>query len=715
MKTMLPTAMAVFSIAQLFSQSPHELKITGASDMAWQYASKYTLNRQGSEPLPSTGLQSPVNGANQAKSNAVNWVVIGGSSNVYGVLESDAKPLQYNDELNAISFIHRKSSTYVSSPVATPVAAATGVILGLVSSNMGTTWDSTCIWNNNTYYARYPQGGIYNPPGNTSISNAYIVATGPITQAAGGWSGSYLASKKLDVFSNAASTAPNAQQYAPNTPTPVPYSGLGKFDFPTTDFTSTDVGDLHAIGKIYANYNATTAIGQGQRGARLLKGNFSAGVFNWTPDSIIPVFRTTANPVDPNFGQQMFIRGLAPQMAWNESGTVGYVAFIGCWPNSIKSNSGYQPMIYKTTNSGASWSILPAIDFNDLTTFASVHDHLPAAKGATYTVPFFWYGEGMDMIVDKDNKLHFVSTVIGGAKSDPDSVGYTYRFNNKDQQTYMFGHVPGLRPYIYDFTETNGGWKVMMIDSMSSEAPGVNVGDNGYTFNPWDPEVSSNNKKIEVDARIQLSRSPDGRFIVYTWAESDSSFNDSKVKWNQYPNIKVRYFDVRSQTMSSQFNVTSSQSGASQYVQRSAYNKHVSPKCKLSFCSDSTVKLSIPMTITNSFPLTQAVQNIHWYSTVELSSCTVGLSERTHEMLQEAVIYPNPTSENATLKLTLDKALAVKITVLNMLGQAVSVMEMQGLEGENNFSLGVESLPSGMYLVKLESGTTVSSKKLMVE
>ena len=121
------------------------------------------------------------------------------------------------------------------------------------------------------------------------------------------------------------------------------------------------------------------------------------------------------------------------------------------------------------------------------------------------------------------------------------------------------------------------------------------------------------------------------------------------------------------------------------------------------------------MTITNSFPLTQALQNIHWYSTVELSSCTVGLGERTREMLQQAVIYPNPTSQNATLKLTLDKALAVKITVLNMLGQAVSVMQVQGLEGENNLSLGVESLASGMYLVKLESGENVTSKKLMVE
>lgn len=708
MKTALSIALVTLCISHSTSQTLPRILEDNNSDLAKQYWLKYApyagQDETGSTTAPST---HPSNAA-AAKSQAVSWIPIGGSMNVYGVLESDGKPLQYNDELNAVSFIHRKSATYVTSPVATPSSAATGAIIGLVSTNMGNTWDSTCIWNNNTYYGRYPQGGIYNPPGNTSLSNAYLVATGPVSQAAGGWPGSFLASKKLDVFNNIASTAPNAQQVAPNTTLALPFSTAGKFDWPSTDFTSTDGGAVYAMAKIYANYNATSTAVQGQRGARILKGNFSAGTFNWTGDSIIPVFRqnTVTN-------EEMFIRGLAPQMAWNEQGTVGYVAFIGCKPGALKSNSGYQPVVYKTTNSGGTWNLMPAIDFNDTVTFQATHQHLPAAKGGTYTIPFFWYGEGMDMIVDKNDRLHFVSTLIGAAKSHPDSVGYTYRFNNFDQQTYMFGHVPGLRPYIYDFVETTSGWRVMMVDSMSSEAPGFSVGDNGYAYNPWDVEPNQNNRKVQLDARIQLSRSPDGRFIIYTWAESDSSFNSSNVKWNQYPNIKVRYYDVRNQMMSQEYNVTSSQSGASQSVQRSAYNKHVSPRCRLSYCADSTIRLSIPMTITNSQPLTQALPNTHWYSTVELSNCTVGLNERSAS-IHSIRLFPNPASERTDLELNLVGPQKLVLSVESINGQVLQSLEWKGEPGTNTISINTASLANGVYLIRISDGVSSQPAKLII-
>src|ERR1043165_3209068 len=40
------------------------------------------------------------------------WQPISGSMNVYGVLESNCRPLSFNDELNLVTFVHRKSATY---------------------------------------------------------------------------------------------------------------------------------------------------------------------------------------------------------------------------------------------------------------------------------------------------------------------------------------------------------------------------------------------------------------------------------------------------------------------------------------------------------------------------------------------------------------------------------------------------------------------------
>ena len=714
MKKQLFLGSALLAAMGAYSQNNQSIMRLKMTDMANQYAKKYEMLFRSTEPSASANTVKPIGPVNQSnnsasKTSATTWNALTGSMNIFGMLVSDSRPLQYNDQLNTVSFIHRKSSTYVSSPVATPAAAASGVIVAEISTNMGQTWDSTCLWISNTNYARYPQGGIYNPPGNTNIANAYAIAMGPITQAAGGWFGSYFASKKLDVFNNIASTVPNAQQFLTNTP---PYTAAGKFDMPRTDFTSTDNGDVYTMANIYDNFNATTAAAQGQRGARIVKGTFSAGVFNWTSDSIIPTFRANSST-----NEAMFIRGLAPQMAWNRTGTVGYVAFIGTRPGSLKSNSGYQPMVYKTTNGGTSWNLMPAMNFNDTVTFAATHKHLPAARGGTFTIPFFWYGEGMDMIVDKNDKLHFVSTVIGASKSDPDSIGYIYQFNNKDQQTYMFGHVPGLRPYIYDFTETSNGWSVMIVDSMSSESPGSATGDDGYTFNPWDADPANSNSKVGIDARIQLSRSADGRHIVYTWSESDTNFTDQGVKWNQYPNVKARVFDVVKNKLGAvEYNVTNPPTGANQNVQSSAYNKYIAPMCKVTYAADSTATVLLPMTVSNSSPLTQLLPNTHWYSTVELKNpYSVGIEERALASVNNSVLYPNPASGSATLKIDLNDNNKVELSVLNLVGQVVKQSSTNAQIGENNIQFDLNGLSSGIYLVNVKIGNTVATKKLVVQ
>jgi hypothetical protein len=216
MKKQLLVGSALLAMISANSQNGQNILRSKMTDMAKEYAKKYELMRRAGESTASHAAM-PAGPQNQntsgaAKTAATTWNALTGSMNIYGVLEGDAKPLQYNEDLNAVSFIHRKSSTYVSSPVATPAAAASGVIVAEISTNLGQTWDSTCLWISNTNYARYPQGGLYNPPGNTNIANAYALATGPITNGTN-WTGSYLTSKKLDVFNNIASTTPNAQQY----------------------------------------------------------------------------------------------------------------------------------------------------------------------------------------------------------------------------------------------------------------------------------------------------------------------------------------------------------------------------------------------------------------------------------------------------------------------------------------------------------------------
>ena len=223
MKKELLLASALLTVISAFPQNKNATQQTVTKDnSAAEYEARFNLmynpiekNLDPSKISQPTGPVQPLQ-----RSGAVSsWTPISGSMNIYGMLVSNSKPLQYHQALNAVSFIHRKSLSYVPLPAPSQSNAATGVIVAQIASNIDAlSWDSTCIWNNNTNWARYPQGAIYNPPGNTSLSNAYVVASGPITQANNtlGWVGSYLTSKKLNVFDNVASTVPNAQQFIPN-------------------------------------------------------------------------------------------------------------------------------------------------------------------------------------------------------------------------------------------------------------------------------------------------------------------------------------------------------------------------------------------------------------------------------------------------------------------------------------------------------------------
>jgi len=739
MKKQLLLGSALLAAMSAFPQNGRLLnRQTESVNFAERVSSKYariSLAQESTQPASSVqpiGPQLPNSLRTTANSS---WQAISGSMNIYGMLVSESKPLQYNNELNAVSFVHRKSSTYISNPVASPSTAASGVIVGMVTQDWGTEWDSTCIWNDNSHWARYPQGGIYNAPSNTNIANAYIVATGPITQVntSLGWVGNYFASKQLDTvhgagYTNAASSAPGAMQFIANS---APFGPVGKVDYARLDFTSTDDGMIRALGVIAGNANGTTNSAYGFRGARLVTGTFNSGTFTWTGDSIIPPVRL--NPAD----NSPFVNG-TPQMAWNESGTVGYIWFIGCRQNTSGENSGYQPIVYKTVDSGNSWSLLAGIDFTQ-PTFSTVINSIPGVRNTTLTIPLFNGSEGMDATVDCNDHLHIFATLVGASKSHLDSVGYSYIFNNADQEQYSYSHTPGLRPFLYDFMETSTGWDVAMIDSMPSEAPGTTSTEKGFSDNPWD-NTGDNGTKVDVDARLQVSRTPDGKHIIYTWAESDTNFTNSQHKWNMLPNVKARMMTVQQGGSSytvhpNEINVTNPNSGANTQIQGRATMHYISPKCAVVSGTAAGVAISIPITVSNNqnTPMTQLLSNTHWYESALLNFDNipsnqitypqrpginlnlVGIAENSLNSANSTVLFPNPAHNAATLRMDLADNSKIEVVVMNAIGQVVKTSKVNGAAGNNDVNLDLSGLSKGVYMVNVKVNGASSTRKLIVD
>jgi hypothetical protein len=667
-----------------------------------------------------TKENSESRGTTTATQTVNTWNNFTSSMNIYGTTISFSKPLQWNDELNAVTFIHRKSPTYQPSP--TPASnAENGSIVAMISADCGQTWDSTCIWTNDTHWARYPQGAIFNPPSiptNTNINDAFVVACGPTTaNGITGWEGNWYACKALGSVNYDASPSPiiNAVQHMPSAG---PYSmNLGKHDFSGYNFTATDDGKMRSLAGVTDDGNGRdTAV-------MLVTGTYNGtGGFYWSGT----VFNPPTTTMSTDGTEQWVSR---PMMAWNETGTIGYVVIIGARQNMSGSNVGFQPIVYKTINSGGSWTLENGIDFNS-TAFADVKRPLiTVSTDSTLEVPFFNWTEGMDCAVDANNKLHIFATVVGAASNHNDSTGFIRFFT---AEGLKYPHVPGFRPYLYDFiydgTNSTPNWSHITVDSMWTEGPSDENGRGGYQDNPWDADANNMNKKVRIDARLQLSRSPGGEYILYTWAESDTNLLTPTTKrWNTLPDIKARVFDVANGTVHpTEFDMTGT--GPSNVAQHAMYH-FISPKCKLASQNVANGPvIEVPLTISNSAPYSQKTKNKHWYSQRRLNfgnvpdlyilSCSdkgVGISDNSNTGLLKNSLYPNPAKHVTNLSVELQKSSEIRIEITNVVGQTVKIFKADGRAGENSIPMEVNDLSPGIYLVNVNTERSKLVKKLVVE
>lgn len=668
-------------------------------------------------------LEKPAGVTAINSSVTVNWQKFTGSHNIYGVLNSGSKPLQYHPLLNIVSFIHTKNITYTSSP-----GNGRGDVVAMISGNWGTTWDSTCIWNDTTKRAVYPQGGIYNPPGNTSSVNAYVVGTGA-TIYSNTISGNFYASKQIGFgnYTNAASTVSNATQFFSNVTPP----SFGKHDLSSHSFYVTDDGTAHSLANIVNDVNATTNPAYGITGAMLVMGSFSGGTFNWSGTTFTP------NVVTRTDGSLQMAN--KPIMAWDNNGIIGYVVIIGSLQSNLGSNKGWQPIVYKTTNSGVSWSLVPFIDFNHQF-FISLKNSLKAtATNTSLVIPHFNIKEGIDATVDMNGNLHIASTVVGTVSNHNDSLDYTYLFK---AQGYQWPHSPGARPYIYDFVTNGSQWTYAKIDSLSTEIPGIFPTDSGYVENPWN--LTSGTKKVASGARVQLSRNDNGTVIVYTYAESDTNFTNNGWKWNQLPNIKARtYLVYANNILQSEINITKYP------ISAGPNNPNVNSRAMFHYAAPLTgsvsgtggfapgncytqseyVKLSLAVTVSNSSPYDQDQKSDHWFSKVNLTfSGNSGFGnsfppfgypvtdlKTSANDINEINIYPNPTSDIITANFNSQNFEKIILQITNSLGQLIKTGEA-GTEN-NSVQVSVKDLPNGVYVLSVINDVTnksIVSKRFVV-
>ena len=423
---------------------------------------------------------------------SLNKVPVGSSANIYSVLLEEQNCLSSNKDLNLIAFTHRKSVPLVS-------PENSGYIQTHFSTDGGLSWDSIIVHADGTNWGRYPSGVIYNPAGNTTVGNAYSVVAGPYTTSAGGWMGSFHASKRFD--------GTNGNEYINTVDTNVV---SGSF-LPRSWMQIDNTGKI----RLMAEKNLDNGTNYTTFKTTIFTGVFNSGsnAFDWTSIDKVP---------DYTVGSTSLPDGLrTPAMAFSDDGQTGYLVYVGRNVNAIDPLA-YHPMIYKTTDGGTTWDLQPAVDWNSMPVISS---YLNTVDSTGLHRAFF--GLIKDAIVDANGKLHFVTFINSASSNDPDSLGYSFQFTN-------------IEGYMFHCWENGSGWNADLIDTQ------------------WGKDVDATNSPINPgtwSSRLQLSKTPAQDKIIFGWTDTDTSYIQ-KPYYNLYPDIKTQIFDINTNTSTATTNLT---------------------------------------------------------------------------------------------------------------------------------------------------------------
>lgn len=96
-------------------------------------------------------------------------------------------------------------------------------------------------------------------------------------------------------------------------------------------------------------------------------------------------------------------------------------------------------------------------------------------------------------------------------------------------------------------------------------------------------------------------------------------------------------------------------------------------------------------------------------------TCYVGLNNETINS-EEVSVYPNPASDNANVKLSINSEEDVLIVVRDLAGKTIQTINAGKLTtGSHNVTMNLEGMAQGMYTVTISAGSSNITQKLIVK
>lgn len=589
---------------------------------------------------------------------------IGSAGNTFGAAFGPRTNLSFNRDLNTLTFIHR------ANPIGT--SATIGFIEYDYSTDGGITWNLNhqYIYRDLTYNSttgaqdqrgRYPQGGLYNPPGNTDPANSYMTGYGPVTDAAAatnnGWPWHYEGTQQLGGSSN------NQMLFSAD----IDSGGLGA-TIPQGGTIVKSTGETwwSSQGYYLTDYDDTVVL--------------SHGVYNGAGDMAYD-FKKVHIPVCTDIDGGKMIQNCA--VIFNDAGTTGYIVVLGNdWVCDLEpQDSSIGIIIYKSTDSGNSWNKLHSPDINLL-------DPVLLNGGYAYQT-----GTQLDLGLDGNDHLHIVLPII------------PFQPGNTVYLAYNYGSYG-----IFDVSTTDDYHYTACLIVKPMTLFGM-FGTQGNTTT--DPE-------IDEDNRAQFSRSWDGSKIFYTWFDTDTSLFPGL---NNFPDARCIGRDLDGDLWTAENNLTEATGtfadGSSLFGNVSYYtiNDGTNENIPLVVNNLSSQPNGTANAVSFYYEGCNAITNyVNTGNCLDITGFLGIDNPSRNSAFNVSSNYPNPFNGNTTVDVTLANGSDVTIEISNALGQVVRTMTYKNLTaGLHPLTIDGSALSKGLYFYTVKAGSDSATRSMSVE
>ena len=643
----------MMSAIGLFAQNIDKSKLSYPGNLHMQYEQQQTTIPSGTLPSPShSRVPTELKGT-----AAVNAIPIGQSGNAWGFSYMRTTFLWANNDINSISFIHRMENP-----------PGTGFLAYDISTDGGTTWSlNNQVYDptlGDAYNARYPQGVIYNPEGNTDPDNAYFSYLAPTLDASnasssGTWGGYTWGAQKL---------SEGAMATQVNYP-----SDNGFYQYLPSGFTVTQLGDAWVVDEE----------NDGTSGEYVFSDNLIVGHGIWNDG--IENFEYTWEHLPLEINPENGINDV--KVAFSPDGMTGWICALTDRIPALD-QTWYHPVLFKTTDGGQTWSDDPIeVQFGGddgldaIKEFISddllIEFYAPDPVPPRDEIPYFM-GYHMDMAVDAWGNPH----ILGGVA-----------ICDLDAQSWW--NYEGVFAMFHIYTDDQGEtWKAFNIDYLTT----------------FDYEYSGGGSTMKQYNRPQVATTEDGAIVFFSFLdtriESVIENSDPDIFFREYiPEMEMHGEEVVNVTSLSNAMWNSRWGCMSRYV-FAEVTEDGNYECTIPFVyeemTSSDISLPVQFWYIPDFTRSYVVTRIN----EDPDQSTVIASQN----------FPNPFRGETHFNINLLEESDVEVSVYNTAGQLVKAFDFGSLgNGPHQLTLKFQDLNDGIYFYSLRAGETSVNGKMIVK